>query len=111
MIITESMLRQIIKEELESVFEIAQHQDVKGRWEPEVWIGETEADGESTPDEGAVKKRRYKGKTYKASAGSLAGDVEDIEAFKWADEPWAAKQAATIVKTGHPIRRSKKKSD
>ena len=51
MIITESMLRQIIKEELESVFEIAQHQDVKGRWEPEVWIGEGEDEPEGEEEE------------------------------------------------------------
>ena len=61
---------------------------------------------------GAVKKRKFHGKTYRASAGSLAAmkkHPEDIKQFSWADQPWAAKQAATIVKTGHPIKKKKAK--
>jgi hypothetical protein len=59
---------------------------------------------------GRVKKRKYHGTEYKASAGSLAR-TEDPEAFAWARNPWAAKNAAEIVKTGHPIvkKGSKKK--
>lgn len=53
--------------------------------------------------------RKYKGKTYTASPGSLTAlkkhdmDVSKaVEAgdFDWADEPYAAAQAAYIVATG-----------
>ncbi len=62
-----------------------------------------EADGEAT------ETRKYKGKTYTASAGSLEAlkkhkmDVSKaVESgdFDWADEPYAAAQAAYIVATG-----------
>ena len=62
-----------------------------------------EADGEGT------ETRKYKGKTYTASAGSLAAlkkhkmDVSkavDSGDFDWAEEPYAAAQAAYIVATG-----------
>lgn len=62
-----------------------------------------EADGEAT------ETRKYKGKTYTASAGSLAAlkkhkmDVSkavDSGDFDWAEEPYAAAQAAYIVATG-----------
>lgn len=53
---------------------------------------------------GRVKKRKYKGKEYNASAASLA-HVEDPDAFAWANNPWAAKNAAKIVKTGKPIKK------
>ena len=62
-----------------------------------------EADSEGT------ETRKYKGKTYTASAGSLAAlkkhkmDVSkavDSGDFDWADEPYAAAQAAYIVATG-----------
>ena len=62
-----------------------------------------ESDGEGT------ETRKYKGKTYTASAGSLAAlkkhkmDVSKaVESgdFDWAEEPYAAAQAAYIVATG-----------
>lgn len=62
-----------------------------------------ESDGEAT------ETRKYKGKTYTASAGSLAAlkkhkmDVSkavDSGDFDWAEEPYAAAQAAYIVATG-----------
>ena len=64
---------------------------------------QTEADGDK------VETRKHKGKTYTASAGSLAAlkkhkmDVSKaVESgdFDWADEPYAAAQAAYIVATG-----------
>ena len=60
--------------------------------------------------DGRILKRKYHDVEYKATAaGVKAAGEEDIEPFeKWADNPWAAKQAATIVKTGHPMRRKKK---
>ena len=105
---TEKILREMIREELLRIVEVAQHQNPSGRWEDEVWVAE-DGPPHDHADEAATKKHRYKGRTYRASAGSLAGDIEDVGSFKWADKPWAAKQAATIVKTGHPIRKKGKK--
>ena len=58
------------------------------------------------------KSRKYKGRTYTASPGSITA-LEDhdfdvsaaVEAgkFDWADEPYAAAQAAHIVAKGEPI--------
>jgi hypothetical protein len=60
--------------------------------------------------DGRVLTKKYHGKEYKATpAGAKAAGEEDISAFKWADNPWAAKQAATIVKTGHPMVKKGKK--
>ena len=53
--------------------------------------------------------RKYKGKTYTASPGSIsalkkhdmdASKAVDAGDFDWADEPYAAAQAALIVATG-----------
>lgn len=114
----EEAVRILVREELMRISEVSHVQDPSGRWTPDEWVAESEPAGacgrscscESCNDEAArVKKRKYKGKTYKASAGSLGGDIHDIESFKWAENPWAAKQAATIVKTGRPIGRGGRK--
>ena len=61
-------------------------------------------------EEKKTKKRKYKGKTYKASKGSVeaikkaGGSVEKAlktGAFDWATTPAAAAKAAQIVATGH----------
>ena len=108
----EEAVRMLVREELMRISEVAHVQDPSGRWAPDEWVAEDDAGSscgarcscERCSGEAAqAKKRKYRGKTYKASAGSLGGDIHDIESFKWAENPWAAKQAATIVKTGHPI--------
>ena len=66
-------------------------------------------------DEGKTKKRKRKGKTYQASAGSVeaiksagsAGKAVKSGAFDWATNPWGAAQAANIVATGHATREKK----
>jgi len=59
------------------------------------------------------KSRKYKGRTYTASKGSITAledhdfDVSaavDAGKFDWADEPYAAAQAAHIVAKGEPIK-------
>lgn len=53
----------------------------------------------------SVKKRKYKGKTYKASKSLTDAPTWDEKvrrAKKWSDNPEAAAAAATIVKTGKP---------
>jgi Arc/MetJ-type ribon-helix-helix transcriptional regulator len=59
----------------------------------------------------SAKKRKYKGKEYKASPGSietLKDDGFDIQKsvkdgdFDWAEEPYAAANAAYIVAKGKP---------
>ena len=43
---TEKILREMIREELLRIVEVAQHQDPSGRWEPEVWVGEEDEESE-----------------------------------------------------------------
>ena len=71
--------------------------------------------GESNQHESA-KTRSYKGKKYTASAGSLASlkkhdfsTKKAVEAgdFDWADDPYAAAQAAYIVAKGKTTRGKK----
>ena len=59
------------------------------------------------------KSKKYKGKTYTASPGSITAledhefdvsDAVDAGKFDWADEPYAAAQAAHIVAKGEPIK-------
>ncbi len=61
--------------------------------------------------EAGIKKKKYAGKQYAASKGSLdalkksGGSTKKAVksgAFSWADEPYAAAQAAHIVATGMP---------
>lgn len=61
-------------------------------------------------EEAKTKKRKYKGKTYTASKGSVeamkkaGGSMEKAMktgAFDWATTPAAAAKAAQIVATGH----------
>ena len=64
----------------------------------------------------STKSRKYKGKKYTASAGSLAAlkkhDYSTKKAvkagdFDWAEDPFAAAQAAYIVAKGEPTRGKK----
>ena len=48
---TEKILREMIREELLRIVEVAQHQDPSGHWEPEVWIGEGEDEPEGEEEE------------------------------------------------------------
>ena len=61
--------------------------------------------------EAGIKKKKYAGKQYAASKGSLdalkksGGSTKKAVksgAFSWADDPYAAAQAAHIVATGMP---------
>ena len=52
-----------------------------------------------------IKKRKYKGKTYKAPESMVKAKTWDEkikQASSWADNPEAAAAAATIVKSGKP---------
>ena len=69
--------------------------------------------------EQSVKHKKYSGKEYTASAGSVAsikkhgGSVEKAVKsgdFDWADDPYAAAQAAHIVAMGQPtVKKGEKK--
>jgi len=45
-LMTEKILREMIREELLRIVEVAQHQDPSGHWEPEVWVGEEDEERE-----------------------------------------------------------------
>ena len=64
----------------------------------------------------SAETREYKGKKYTASAGSLAAlkkhkysTKKAVKAgdFDWAEDPYAAAQAAYIVAKGKPATRKK----
>lgn len=99
--ITETKLRQIIREELER----SRLAEAGCMDEADVLEGEDELE----EAEGSVAAREYGGEEYKASRGSLAalkgakGSKERAVKggkFAWAKEPYAAARAAEIVATG-----------
>lgn len=90
--ITESRLRQIIREELERAHAL-----------------ESNDEGGLEEAEGSAASREYKGKEYKASKGSVTAlekkggskkKAVASGAFDWAQNPYAAARAAEIVSTG-----------
>jgi hypothetical protein len=106
---SEQTLRALIREELEVIFEIAMEQRPDGEWSPSILTPEDD----SCMEEGKKKSKskKYAGKKYTASSGSVAaikkhkGSVEkavSAGAFDWADDPYAAAQAAHIVAVGKP---------
>lgn len=92
--LTETQLRQIIREEIRRV-RLTEKASVE------------EADLEEA--EGSVASREYGGKEYKASKGSVSAlekkggskkKAVASGAFDWAQNPYAAARAAEIVSTG-----------
>lgn len=101
----EKILREVIsllaEEAIAMTYDSPAHAALTGDGDGDGPVKEADSEGTET--------RKYKGKTYTASAGSLAAlkkhkmDVSkavDSGDFDWADEPYAAAQAAYIVATG-----------